>query len=90
MDIRINQFRYFGCSKGITEHHHADVVVTRFHSITSPLERIRLPIHSRNNGTWVWTETNKPCPLIVEQLADDFRQSNPELWGCERSIPKEI
>ena len=87
MITSIKQFRLLSVQKGITLSYHASVSVTdmaiQFPTVTT--QTYDRPVHSPGvSGAWFWSDTSKPCPLVVEQLADDHRAANTEVWRCMR------
>ncbi len=84
MITSITNFRLIGVQRSVTTSYHATVLVKEL--TLQGFKETTLPIHSPStSGKWFWSDNNRPCPLCVELLADDFQQENAELWcSCEQ------
>jgi len=84
MITSITNFNLLGVQRSVTTSYHATVLVKEL--TLHGFKETTLAIHSPStSGKWFWSDNNRPCPLCVELLADDFQQDNAELWcSCEQ------
>lgn len=84
MITSITHFKLLGVQRSVTMSYHATVLVKEL--TLQGFKETTLAVHSPStSGKWFWDDTNRPCPMCVEVLADDHQRDNAELWcSCEQ------
>ena len=78
MILRIRRFRYLGRIPAAFPTLEASVEVTEIVGLRRTTSQ-RSIYASEQTKKWFWHDTNKPCPMVVDLLASDFFEENPQL-----------